>query len=193
MKKERNAVVRESKPVKERPVAFAYEAVSVVVTAVVIILIIFTFLCRLSGVVGSSMNPTLENGDWTIMGQMGSRYEPKYGDIVVVSQPNALNEVLIKRVIATGGQTIDIDFETGAVKVDGKVLDEPYIAEPTYYHFDDGIYFPYRVPEGYVFVMGDNRNNSTDSRSAMVGPIKNEYLLGKVSYSLGSGGMQHFE
>lgn len=167
--------------------SFAYEFVSVLLSAALIILIIFCFFARLAGVVGNSMNPTLENGNWVVMSQLGASYEPEYGDIVVISQPNALDEVIIKRVIATGGQTIDIDFEKGIVYVDGQKLEEPYILEPTYLEYNDGVQFPLTVPEGYVFVMGDNRNDSTDSRSSLIGLIRNEYILGKVVCSVGNG------
>ncbi len=168
-------------------VPFAYEVASVLLSAALIILVIFTFLARMAGVVGSSMEPTLHNGNWVILSQVGMEYTPEYGDIVVVSQPNGLDEVIIKRVIATGGQTVDINFDTGVVYVDGKALTEPYTAAPTYLNFDDGVTFPLTVPEGYVFVMGDNRNDSTDSRSSLIGCIRNEYILGKVKFSVGDG------
>ena len=87
---------------------------------------------------------------------------------------------LIKRIIAVSGQTIDIDFETGEVTVDGEVLDEPYILERT--HLDEGTEFPLTVPEGEVFVMGDNRNASRDSRSLSVGTVKEEYIVGRVLF-----------
>ncbi len=168
-------------------VPFAYEVASVLLSAALIILIIFTFFARMAGVVGSSMEPTLHNGNWVILSQVGMEYTPEYGDIVVVSQPNGLDEVIIKRVIATGGQTVDIDFDTGVVYVDGQALSEPYTAAPTYLNFNDGVTFPLTVPEGYVFVMGDNRNDSTDSRSSLIGCIRNEYILGKVRLSVGDG------
>ncbi len=172
-------------------VPFAYEVASVLLSAALIILIIFTFFARMAGVVGSSMEPTLHNGNWVILSQVGAEYTPEYGDIVVVSQPNGLDEVIIKRVIATGGQTVDIDFDTGVVYVDGQALSEPYTAAPTYLNFNDGVTFPLTVPEGYVFVMGDNRNDSTDSRSSLIGCIRNEYILGKVKLSVGDG-MQRY-
>lgn len=87
---------------------------------------------------------------------------------------------LIKRIIATGGQTVDIDFELGQVYVDGEALSEPYTLEPTY--LDEGTEFPLTVPEGEIFVMGDNRNGSRDSRSLSVGTIKEEYIVGRVLF-----------
>lgn len=182
------AVTKDTQNVEEKGfVPFAYEVASVLLSAALIILIIFTFFARMAGVVGSSMEPTLHNGNWVILSQVGMEYTPEYGDIVVVSQPNGLDEVIIKRVIATGGQTVDIDFDAGVVYVDGKALTEPYTAAPTYLNFDDGVTFPLTVPEGYVFVMGDNRNDSTDSRSSLIGCIRNEYILGKVKLSVGDG------
>ena len=101
-----------------------------------------------------------------------------YGDIVIITQPNALHKTLIKRVIAVGGQTVDIDEEAGIVYVDGEPLREEYTLEPTYIKGD--MEFPIHVPEGYVFVMGDNRNDSTDSRMKVVGLIDERYIMGKV-------------
>ena len=87
---------------------------------------------------------------------------------------------IVKRVIATEGQTVDIDFSTGEVRVDGEVQDEPYINEPTLTNFDDGLTYPVTVPEGCVFLMGDNRNHSSDSRYAPIGCVETDNILGKV-------------
>ena len=153
-----------------------YDLVSVVMSSFIIIAIIFTFVFRLVGVDGLSMTNTLQDGDWLLTVQK-SEYE--YGDIVVITQDTWFNAPLIKRVIATGGQVIDIDEETETVTVDGKVLDEPYIRED--FINDAGIHdYPYTVPEGYLFCMGDNRNGSTDSRFAEVGVIDEREILGKA-------------
>lgn len=118
----------------------------------------------------------LANGDKLIV--WGAGYEPQRGDVVIVDSYTAYGKPLVKRVIAKGGDTISIDYASGTVTVNGEVLDEDYIAEPTYLGYD--VEFPYTVPEGTVFVMGDNRNNSLDSRSSYVGCIDERDILGKV-------------
>lgn len=160
--------------------SFLYETVSVFVTALVIIAVLFTFFFRFVGVDGSSMVPTLYDNDWLIVSAVNTDIEQ--GDIVISTQPNEFNEPIVKRVIAKGGQTVDIDFTAGKVYVDGVELDEPYIAEPT--HSMEGNTFPMVVPEGKLFLMGDNRNDSTDSRSPMVGCVDERYILGVVKCRL---------
>ena len=159
-----------------KTVGSIYDIVSVVVSAVAVIAIVFTFVTRVLVVSGASMNPTLNNGDTVAISALKHSFE--YGDIVIVAQPNAMHKTLIKRVIAVGGQTVDIDAEKGIVYVDGKALDEKYTLEPTYTAGNVG--FPVTVPEGSLFVMGDNRNDSTDSRMRDVGFINEEYIMGKV-------------
>ena len=103
-----------------------------------------------------------------------------YGDIVVITEPNYFNEPLIKRVIATGGQIVDIDYGSSTVYVDGVALEEPYINESFILQNSDDITFPYTVPEGHLFCMGDNRNHSTDSRSTLIGAVDERYILGRA-------------
>lgn len=161
-------------PQKNGFVGLIYDVVSIFGTALIIIAFIFTFIVRIVGVDGDSMNNTLFDGDWLLVSAINTDIEQ--GDIVISTQPNAFNEPIVKRVIAKGGQTVDIDFSTGSVYVDGDKLDEPYIAEQT--RTPEGVTFPIVVPDGKLFLMGDNRNNSTDSRSPMVGCIDEHYILG---------------
>ncbi len=108
-------------PKNSKTVSNIYDIVSVVVSAVAVIAIVFTFVTRVLVVSGASMNPTLNNGDTVAISSLKRSFD--YGDIVIVAQPNAMHKTLIKRVIAVGGQTVDIDTEKGVVYVDGKALD----------------------------------------------------------------------
>ena len=150
-----------------------YEAL---VSAAVLLAVCFSFLLRIVQVDGSSMVPTLRNGDRLIV--WGAGYTPEDGDVVILDDGTSYGKPLVKRVIACAGETVDIDFASGEVRVNGTLLDEPYIKEPTALSYD--VEFPVTVPEGTVFVMGDNRNGSLDSRSSMVGYIAVEDVLGKV-------------
>ena len=136
-----------------------------------------------------SMNPTLNNGDKMLVSNVF--YKPKAGDIVVFKKDSYdPNKALVKRVIATEGQWVEVDYEEGVVRVgDTKdtmvALEENYIAEPatTRYYTDTNDY-PIQVPANCVFAMGDNRNNSTDSRSSMVGFVDENYVLGKAVFRI---------
>ena len=174
-KKDESTVVLDKKSKMQLNV---YDFVSIIMAAFIIITLIFTFAFRLVGVKGQSMENTLYENDWLITMQ---KSEYKSGDIVVITEPNYFNEPLIKRVIAVGGQTVDIDYSTSTVYVDGKAIDEPYIKEKFILQNADDISFPYTVPEGKLFCMGDNRNHSTDSRSTLIGGAVDErYILGKA-------------
>lgn len=152
------------------------EWVASVITALVFVTVLFTYVVRVVSVDGDSMEPTLNTGDRVIISSLF--YEPKAGDIVVISQPNEKNKPLIKRIIAVGGQTVRIDGETGNVYVDGKIIDEDYISGKTFELGD--MTEEITVPDGHVFVMGDNREVSWDSRYEAVGTIDERYILGKA-------------
>ncbi len=158
-----------------------YDWLDSIVFALIIVMI-FNLGFRLVNVSGDSMLPTLHNGDRLVITQIG--YQPQYGDIIVSVQDSTVEEAIIKRVIAVEGQTVDIDMDAGVVLVDGKVLEEDYIAEPILQTVPAQISFPVTVPQEQVFVLGDNRNNSLDSRSAEIGMIEERYILGKVLFRL---------
>ncbi len=147
-----------------------------IVTALAFCVILFTFFISPSIVVGSSMYPTLEEGDFLLITK--HFYQPKYGDIVVLRKEAFKTEPIVKRVIATAGQTVDIDFQEGVVYVDGTPLDEPYVNSPT--NEPESFTEPVTVPEGCIFVMGDNRNRSTDSRYEKIGCVDIRMILGKA-------------
>lgn len=153
-----------------------YDWMQSLVFALIICIIVFVFIFRIVDVSGDSMNPTLLNGDKLVVSDVF--YKPKQGDIVIFRKDEYKAEALVKRVIATEGQTIEIDFDRGRVYVDGELLDEPYIAEPTHNQLD--FQGPQTVPEGCVFVMGDNRNASSDSRRAQIGMVDERLIVGKV-------------
>lgn len=156
--------------------AIVFEWLSSGIIAVIFLCAVFMFGVRPVRVDGDSMLPTLQDGNWLVVSAFD--FNPEYGEIVIVTQPNRTSTggPVVKRVIAVGGQTVDIDFEKGEVYVDNIKLDEPYILEKTYRSFD--VQFPLEVPEGYIFVMGDNRNDSLDSRSSRIGLIDKRYVLG---------------
>jgi len=137
------------------------------------------FFVRASLVRGSSMEPTLSDGD-CILVQMAGYDDPQPGDIVAVRAKDRRDKHLVKRIIARGGETVQIDFETGMVFVDGQLLDEPYIAEST--HRMGDIPFPVTVPPDSYFVLGDNRNISRDSRSSALGCVPREDIEGKAVF-----------
>ena len=156
------------------------EWVETIIFAFFAVILIFTFLLRQANVDGESMIPTLQDGEKLIVHHLF--YEPAKGDIVIVDS-ESLGKPIVKRVIAEGGDTVDIDFETGEVKVNGELLDEPYINDLTK-RDEEGHVYPVTVPENCYFVMGDNRMNSLDSRSAAVGFVPEDEIMGKVVFRI---------
>lgn len=168
------------------------EIVESALAVIFVITLIFTYIIRVVVVDGASMSPTLEDKDKLIVRSIG--YSPENGDVVVIDNDNAhlisesgkvvetegLDKTIVKRVIATGGQTVNIDFESSIITVDGQKLTENYISEPTTrdeYAFN----YPLTIPDGYVFVMGDNRNLSKDSRHPEIGLVPEDDIIGEVA------------
>ena len=163
-----------------------YEWIQSLVGSVLVVVAIFTFGIRMLGVDGHSMLNTLQHGDRLMVVNPIFYHDYKYGDIVILRKTGVFdNEPIVKRVIATGGQTVDIDFSEGVVYVDGEALEEDYIREPTY--TAEGTEFPLTVPEGSIFVMGDNRNGSSDSRDYRLGTVDTRYVIGKAAFLLVPG------
>ena len=169
----------EKEPEGEAAAADTFYVLRSIVTVVLICVLAFTFLGRTVSVVGPSMEGTLAEGDVLVISALGG--QPRYGDIVVFyAEGTPFAYPLVKRVIATAGQTIDIDFETGAVYVDDGELVEPYVSDPANESSRLDFQRAATVPEGCVFVMGDNRNRSNDSRDADIGFVDTRRIIGKV-------------
>ncbi len=156
---------------------YIYSVFSTLLLCMLVIFIAFTFFFRLVQVSGDSMNPTLSSGDRLITSNF--LYSPDYGDIIVINKQGAKEESMIKRVIALPGDKVSIDFDTHLIIVNGKVLYEDYeVTEPISEQYD--LTYPLTVPDDAVFVLGDNRNNSLDSRSESIGFIKLDEINGKA-------------
>ena len=151
-----------------------FDFVATLAGAIAAVMLILVFLFRVVTVDGQSMVPTLQDGDRLILTDVTTRYQR--ADIVVISRAN--EDPLVKRVIAVGGDTIDL--VDGAVYLNGTFLEEPYLDQETWDVSPEPPDFPLTVPNGYVFVMGDNRGNSLDSRSYEVGLVDTHRILGKV-------------
>lgn len=164
---------------QKRKTQGAYEWVQILVCSVVAAVLLFAFGVHAVRVDGGSMRETLQHQDLLLVlnGWLCGGYEA--GDIVILAKPEFENGALIvKRVVATGGQTVDIDFDAGTVCVDGIVLDEDYIREPTF--LEEGLEFPVTLGENELFVLGDNRNGSKDSRHPDLGPVDERYVIGRA-------------
>lgn len=174
-----------------------YSLLHDIVYILAVVTILFVFVVRLVGVDGESMLPTLHNNDYVLL-ESNFLYHPdrvKNGDIVVLNVPYYAEQgPIVKRVIATEGQTVDIDFQQGIVYVDGQALADEYTYCPTNANWDPpyALEYPATVPEDCIFVLGDNRNGSTDSRFAPVGMIDESCILGKVFLILLPGQTRDF-
>jgi signal peptidase I len=158
--------------------AEAYEWVETFSFGLVIFVLIFSFVFREAGVYGDSMLDTLQDGNRLIICNLD--YKPKCGDIVVVYAKD-LHKTIVKRVIAVGGQTVNIDYAAHRVYVDGILQIEPFVKSPTAFMGEQPIVdLPAKVPQNCVFVMGDNRNKSIDSRSGEIGMINTKFIIGKA-------------
>ena len=156
-----------------------YDWIYCLVIALIICVIIFAFFIRVIDVVGTSMNPTLNNSDKMLVS--GLFYKPSVGDVVVFKKDEYdPDKALVKRVIAVEGQEINMDFDKGIVYINGQPIVEDYILEPTTNKLD--FIGPKTVPEGCVFVMGDNRNASVDSRKTEIGMVDTRLILGKAYF-----------
>jgi len=157
-----------------------FEIVEMLATVTVVVLVMFAFVVRLNIVDGESMEETLHHGEYLAVSDLF--YEPEYGDIVIIHDISAYpyNNPIVKRVIATEGQTVDIDFETWTLTVDGKVIEEDYrCLKPDAFIAAD-YSFPITVPENEIFVLGDNRNHSADSRQIEIGTVDKRCVVGKA-------------
>ena len=162
-----------------------YEWLEEIVIALTLVILVFTFLFRVVTVTGESMLPNFVEGQKLIVTNLGHSVEQ--GTVVVIT--NVLNEPIIKRVIATEGQTVDIDYETGVVYVDGEAVDETQFGlengiTTRSYSTLEAMVFPQTVPEGCVFVLGDNRGVSKDSRYTEVGMVDTRHILGEAVFTL---------
>lgn len=173
-----NAAVQQDLPRdKNRKMLLSvYDWIGTLIVSLIILSLLLTYIFRVVAVDGNSMLPTLQDGDRLLLSTSDAEYQ--YGDIVVVDRYT--RDPLIKRVIACGGQTVSID-ENGAVWVDGRVIVEPYIIGTTE---QKDFAEERQIPEGYLFVMGDNREDSLDSRSAEIDLISEKDVVGRVLYRI---------
>ena len=156
-----------------------YDWLQMLTFVLVAVVMVFTFFGMVNSVVGSSMYPTLHDKDIMLAYRLG--YTPAQGDVVVIRKESFMEEAIVKRVIAVGGQTVDIDYAAGTVAVDGVALEEDYINEAMY-ELPPDYATHVEVPKGSIFVMGDNRNKSSDSRDPRLGTVDVRYVLGRAEW-----------
>ena len=160
-----------------------YDWMEVLIVSIAVVFSLFSFFFRIAVVDGDSMKNTLHNGEKLFLQELF--YTPKQGDIIVCQDEYfGFEKPIVKRIIATEGQTVSINCETWEVTVDGVVLEEDYVNRKSAPMLGWSYGESYTVPEGHVFVMGDNRNESRDSRDGLVGAIDERYIIGKVVFRL---------
>lgn len=187
-KKEKESGEEKQMSLGQTLLEYAHDMAYILVT----VLLLFTFLLRIVVVSGDSMFDTLVNGDYLLLINSPLCGELEQGDIVVASMDRFRDgEAIVKRVIATGGQTVDIDFDEGIVYVDDEALEESYTF--THTNISEGMAFPLVVEDGCLFLMGDNRNESMDSRDPQIGLVDEREILGKAVLVLlpGEGTWKH--
>lgn len=163
---------------KKRAAREAYTWLQTLTAGLIALVLIFVFVGQPVLVDGDSMLPTLRDRELMLVRRAG--YAPEPGDVVVLRKAfDNVTGPIVKRVIAVGGQTVEIDYAAGTVSVDGAVLEESYILEPMVQRSWQTV-TTLTVPQGSIFVMGDNRNISNDSRNPSLGAVEEGYLLGKV-------------
>ncbi len=172
-----NEIIQDEK--KSSFLSEIFDFLEIFVFSACFVILLFTFAFRLARVDGPSMEDTLIENEVLVVSDLP--YEP--GDVIVFYEVSGrFHESIVKRVIATEGQVVDIDFSTWTLKVDGEVVDEPYRKLTRDVFRTSDLKYPYTVPKGHIFVMGDNRNHSADSRSSELGPIDTRQVVGKVLF-----------
>lgn len=168
-------------PAYEKAAAYLYSLLAMILGIMVCVFVLFTFVLRLVSVSGDSMIPNVYDGEKIVVSDVF--YTPDYGDVVAIGRSTENENSIIKRIIALPGDEIDINFRTHLITVNGDVITETYKTEGAIAEPGDRTY-PLRVPEDCVFVLGDNRNNSRDSRFSSVGFIKLDEITGKALFKL---------
>ena len=179
-----NNMNNENEAEKQNPRRSAYDWIEIVAVSLSLVLLFLTFVARVTTVSGDSMLPTLRDGENLFVIRLG--YEPKNGDIVVLQDDRSVIDYpIVKRIIGVENDVIEFDFENWTVSVNGEVLEEDYITRDDLDPMNSyGCGKKVVVPEGYVFVMGDNRNGSTDSRDSRIGFVSVDDIIGKVAFRL---------